>query len=423
MRTHIGCVLALSLLLPLTEREAGAATWTARELAPPGLALKGPDYKVRAQASIIDHYPRYLIDTDFGPIEAWGNAELAERLGEMPALRALDSLSKNQAFADAVGASVRNAGSAVIAIAEDPAGTARALPAGIGRSLGRALSSARRAALSVGDAWADSREEDESESADRRSAPRPAPSRAEEEARALVDELSGINRALRDIARALGIDPYTRNPLIQTRMRGLATATALGGAPLSLALGQVSNGLSDVVANTQKIHRLAWDKPPEELRDLLEQRLRRLGAEGRKAREFLRNRAFSPTQQLQVVEALEALGSLPGLGDVLKLAAGTEATLHPRFLIRQLQHMASLRGSEQVVSLSVVDALCVGAAGDGRKVIVLPVDYLHWSDTLGQTGEFDPDQAGLLIIEGRATTRAARTLKAAGWTVRMSAEP
>lgn len=414
----INAAAARSPAQPTTEAEPVMATAALVDGRAP---LRGTGYTVAPRTQVRDFMGRFEVESDLGPIQAVGVEELSERLAELPAARRIQSLERSELFGKALANSVRATGGAVVRVVTRPAETLTALPAGIGRSL---VSASRRlvgAANSVGDAArrerrnpavADAPGEDEgqAEAADAKGEP----------VTDFAKELAGVNKARRDIAKDLGIDPYTRNPLLAERLEQLAWAAVAGGLSVDLALSAVPRGARDALGTVSQVDQLAWDLAPADIRRQLERRLKERGHTGFDAREFLRNPAFSPSDQLRFVEALQALGSYRGEAEVLALATGVPGPRHARFLQRQLDALVKENAGCALAAIEVDGALAWAVCVDSSVLLPLPVDHLAWTAPLAealQSASEDGATRHRLLVTGSSSELARTRLRALGWQV------
>jgi hypothetical protein len=385
----------------------------ARDLLPRGTRLAGQGWRVESPVQLESHLGRFVFRTEWGDLEAHGSDIASERIAEMPVIPKLDAISRVDVFANALATSAQRTGEAVVRVVTDPVGTIEGIPSGIARLARRTARTVRNVATTVGDAVT-------------RPAGGDGPAKDGEDGAgsdAIVDfgkELAGVNRARRELAEELGIDPYTRNPLIQERLERLAWASVAGGFSMKAALGQVGGLAGDALSVTTRLDDLVWRASPAEIRDVLERRLVARGIEPRAARDFLRNGAFTPTQQVAFVEALEALGATRGDADLIALATGIRGEAHARFLVQQLRMLKRHLGRGDAVSELV--ALEHGVAAqtrNGQYLITLPVDRLSWTEDLRAVSV----EAGSLprnrrvIVAGPVSPLARRELARAGFAV------
>jgi hypothetical protein len=385
----------------------------------PGQKAFGPGYQLPEEVPIVDYLGQFRLRTDVGELEAHGVYELRQRLAELPAARELDRLANSAVFADAIQrGAARPIESARLVISE-PTTTVARLPAGIGRFLLDRALDVRDLALRVSDAAARAREDDE----DTEGAPeRPASERAKDAATAATLRWLGYHKARRDIARHVGVDPYTTNPLIAERLDTLAWAAWTGGRLSGLAWGQVGGLAGEALDLATDARRYAWELPAEDLERRNLGVLAELGIRGRLARDLIyRGKAFTLTQQTEFVELLR----LP-LFDASRMAlfrlallAGRE--IEGRFIVHSMRLLLlRARDDTEPLATTVLGTTPALVRPDGGYVVALPVDYLHFSpeiarfawreDFLGRHNE--------LLVTGTLSPAARDNFSLAGWTVR-----
>lgn len=386
----------------------------------PGQDAIGPGYHLPEEVPIVDYLGQFRLRTDVGELEAQGVYELRQRLAELPAARELDRLADTAVFADAVKrGAVRPIESAQLVVTE-PVATVTRLPAGIGRFLQDRVLDVRDLALRVNDAAVRAMEDEDEE---RRGEPeRPASERAKDTATSATLRWIGYQKARRDIARHVGVDPYTTNALIAERLDALAWSAWTGDRLTGLAWGQVGGLAGEALGVTADARRYAWELPAEDLQRRNLEVLAGLGIEGRPARDLIRRgRAFTLTQQTEFVELLR----LP-LFDASRLAlfrlalvAGRE--IEGRFIVHSMR-LLLLRSREysEPVATTVLGTTPALVRPDGGYVVALPVDYLHFSPEIASFA-WREDFMRLhneLLVTGTLSPVARDAFSAAGWTVR-----
>jgi hypothetical protein len=398
--------LLLALCLFPAGLQAAAApepepTLPTGQLVPAKVALTGQGYRVVDPTRVEGLLGQYRIDTDWGQLEAQGVEILTLRIAEMPALARLDGVTRSEVFADAIKRSLGQTGAAVARVITSPVETVKGIPAGIGRLIQRTGQRVRRTAQAVGDAMARDREEGQDSTG-----PEPG-------VQDFTRELLGVNKARRALAQQLGIDPYTGNPLLQQRLGELAGAAVAGGLSIDLALGAISGVAAQVLSVSGQLDDLVWQLPPAEIGERVERRLVARGHDGRAAREFLRNRTFTPTLQLRWIDALEALGRPAGEDAVLALATGIRGEVHARFLIQQLEGLAHHDDGDPVTRLVALEQSISARTRSGSTLVMLPVDHLAWTGNVARSER----RGGRIVVAGSVSGRAGRELKARGWRV------
>lgn len=414
----VGIALAIAPTLVVAQAAAEPEPrLAARELLPKGTRTQGSGWRIEPQVQIESHLGRFVFETDWGRLEAHGSEIALERIAEMPTIPRLEAISRVDVFADALVKSAERTGQAVVRVVSDPVGTVQGLPSGIARLVRRTADRVRDVSTNVSDAVARQREQGAGGEAESESDPTDP----------LVDfgkELAGVNRARRELARELGIDPYTRNPLIQERLERLAWAAVAGGISMKAALGNVGGFAGEALATTTRLDKLVWEASPQEIRRVLEQRLVERGAEAREAREFLRNGAFTPTQQVAFVDALVALGTPQGLGATLELARGVRSEAHARFLVDQLRLIGRhLERGDAVVELVALELAVAARTRRGQYLVTLPVDRLSWTEDLRAiaTEARSLPSRRRIVVTGSVSPLARRELQRAGFSITVGA--
>lgn len=397
-----GCGLAPTTFANALESEPTLATAT---LLPAGTPLSGAGWSLPEQTQVASYLGQFRFTTDWGVIDAQGREIALERIAEMPALARIDDVSRGKVFADAIRQSAERTGESIARVVTHPVETVKGIPAGLGRLITKTAGSVRRVVKRVGDAAAEGGDKG-GEAAGGAS--------SSERLTDFAKESFGLNKARRALAQPLGIDPYTRNPLLGERLERLAWAAVAGGASMDLALGALSGGVSNVLSVAGKLDDLVWELPPADIRDRLEKRLVAQGANGRAAREWLRAPVFSPSLQVRMVTAIEALGSPRGLDEVLTLAATVQGEAHARFLIQQLEMLAGAGRGDPIVELRALEQSIMARTRAAVPVIALPVDHLSWTDPVERA---DRRRSGRILVAGSLSPRAREELIARGWRI------
>ena len=132
---------------------------------------------------------------------------LAVRANELQAIEALQEVQKSQAFQDSLVRAASAPVQLVQSAVTNPVGTVENVGQGLGNVLGRVGFLARSGAQSVADSTTSNRAQTPS------NLPR-APA-GEAMPSAFTGDPFGYNKARRDWARQLNIDPYTSNPVLR----------------------------------------------------------------------------------------------------------------------------------------------------------------------------------------------------------------
>jgi hypothetical protein len=360
----------------------------------PQEALLGPHHSVEDRVVSDGVALAFRIRSDFGDFEA-PSREMAElRIAEVAVIARLRELESSDVFADALAASVKKKAEAVQRVVEDPEGTVKATGKGLKRLFGKG----RKAAEDLAEA---AREDDDAKK------PENQPSTSDK-----TKELLGVNKAKRQIAKSVGADPYSSNPVLQEELERLAQAAVAGG--LTGSLGVKVPGVDQVAS----VGNLAWDLPPEDLKARNETSLEAMGCDDGTAKRLYANAAYSPSLVTALVTALENLEGLQDRPVLAKLAAGAANEVEARFYRSSLNLLAAARskGHDLKTARAYGRAPAVLAA-DGTLIIAAAVDLLIWQEGLREAVErpVPEAKARALWVTGRLTKTARTELQGRGW--------
>jgi hypothetical protein len=383
-------VLAATLpaVEPLPTLEAAA-------LATPEL-LNGAGYTVDASVPVVGYMGQFTLRAPAGTFNANGTEMLAIRVAELAAIAQLGQLSQTGVFADALAASAMKTGAAIGQAVMDPVDTLEGIPSGVGRFFQSAVTTISRATESTGDSS--------------------APANAVD---ATMDVL-GLNKAKRRIARQVGADPYTTNPVLAKQLDDLARASFAGGVSLDVALAASTAGVATAISATATVSNLVWDKSPKDIRTINENKLAAMGVRAETVRAFVTNRWFTPTLSVPFVEHLAQMSGAKGRASVVALASTVASEGEARFMLNAV-NMARQIGTarDPVAALDLAGRILVVRTRENRTVVPAPVDYVAWTEPVlafAQRNEFKGARRDILVT-GLASKRAAEGLRTSGWTV------
>jgi hypothetical protein len=229
----------------------------------------------------------------------------------------------------------------------------------------------------------------------------------------------GYNTARRELGRELGIDPYSTNPWLGAEMDRLAWSALVGRRGVGFGLGQVGGAAGTVLGESGRIHRMVWEKPPEEVEAWNVARLAPLACHTDVQDAFFDNSRYSPTLQTQAVDALLELAPQGGCEFFLGLAASVQREAEARFVVDALQLMVAAR-PRFPTRFEIFGEALVLRDGEERLWLALPVDLLQWTP---ETADFFADPALARVADKRlllsrdASPRARAALLAEGWAV------
>lgn len=333
----------------------------------PAKLLIGPGFRVEDPVPTDGLTTRFTIRSDVGVFEAWGVELLALRVAEIPAIRLLDEACRSDAFARAAGNTaarpLQPTGSGLEQFFAEAPAVARAAPA------------------------------------------------FEHE------------KELRDVARRLGVDPYTSNPLLAARLDQLAWVAAASRVGVG-ALLPTAAPAAIAMPGTEVAHHWVYDTPSSELIVKNEQRLRGFGAADEQIRALQAAPGFTLSVQTALVEALGRLAEVQGRADVVALAAGAATPEQALYLVNAVSILAD-RNEQAPIDVLLARGTLVARQKSGQLVAPIPGDYVSWNERMARFAQREdlvaPERG--VWISGRSTTRARERLEALGWAVHEGVKP
>jgi len=173
---------------------------------------------------------------------------------------------------------------------------------------------------------------------------------------------------------------------------------------------------------------LVWGKDPQELQKLNETRVAELGADESTARGFFRAKGFTLTYQTVFIDALYGVKA-KGSADYVRTASTAETEREALFFAESAQMLKRLHATSRVAAVLPDSRAMVARANDGRGVVLLPVDWVHWTPAfekgaaeIGTRVRQELSATSLeLEMTGRMSPTAREKLTALGWTMKEGA--
>jgi hypothetical protein len=370
--------------------------------------LKGPHHTIADKVTAEGFYQEFHIVSTFGELDAEGRTVLATRLKEVDALAQLSEVSKGAEFAKAAGGAVLDVGKGLANVAKDPEGTAKGIGGGVkrlGSNLGR---KAKRAADSA--THDDKKPEDTSKSGTEKTAGA---------AGSAAESVLGVNGAARQWAKKVGVDPYSTNPILHKALVDLGRIDAAGSIAAKVVVP-----IPTVLSTTASVGDLVWSADPEAVRKHNEKSLAELATPKEVAAGFFRNGNYTLTGQTRFIAGLAAVKA-KGCADYV--AAATEASdeREALFFVESAELLAGLHKSSPVTAILEDSRAMVARTGD-RAVVLLPLDYLRWTESSQKAGTEIAQRAKAELgaktleirITGQVSDVARKGLQEAGWQIK-----
>jgi hypothetical protein len=387
-------------------------TFTAAELLKPA-QVKGPHYTVAPTVKTEGYLHVFDITSDYGPLEAEGQAMLLMRLHEVGALAELDKVSKSEVFVKAAGTSVLNVGKGVSAAVKDPGATAK----GVGTGVKRMGTNLGRKAKRTGDKAVDSVASEDDKKAE--GGDKSTTDQAAAAGTGMAYSMLGVNKSARKWAQKVGVDPYTTNPILKKALTDLGRIDAAGGIAAKVVVP-----IPMVVSSTASVGNLVWAKDPEEVLKINEQKFKELGAGPDVIKQLYLSKGFSLSLHTRFATSLAEV-KVPGCGDYVATAAESDTEREAMFFVEGAEMLARFHKTAPVVAVLPDSRALVAKTRDARAVVLLPVDWVSWTEAyekaLGEVEKRAKAELGATKLELRMTGTmsavAKKEMAGRGWSV------
>ena len=374
----------------------------AKDLVGPEL-LKGPYFTVDDAVPVKGLLARFTIRSPYGTFQAHGIHMLAIRVTEVHAIGKLDELSKTKEFAEAAGRAIVRPVTSTVNMLIHPVDTITGFPDGVGRLFGRIELGFKR----VGEAA---------------TAPDQSGGQRAEEATKRVGSVTltalGWEKERRDLAKSLGVDPYTTNTVLSEKLTSAAWVAFSGRFIIQTAttiLVPYSMAMSAATITNSTI----YDTPPGDLVNNATAVFKTTGASDAQVQALVQNPQYSLSVLTALAQGVQRLKDVPGRDSVVIFAAGASTQDETRFLAAAMNMLA--RHHESVAPIAQVSAPgpVVGRTAAGALLVPLPVDYIAWTQGVARHAEAPalkaPDRA--LSVSGQVSPRARKEFTRLDWKV------
>jgi hypothetical protein len=398
----------LLFLLPIV----GVASAQSAFEAPPVLSAKhllptdmisGPLFRVDDQVPTDGLRALFTLRSDLGTFTVPGQELLKVRIAELAAIKHLNAQSKTDVFLKAAGNAAARPVEAAAHIVSDPVGTAKAIPGGISRFMGRVAAGAETVAKGVTDSTKSTDE------------------KAKETAQRVGDvtiTALGFEQVRRQLAKGLGIDPYTTNPVLAEKLTDTAWVAFSGRLGVNVLTTAFVPG-STAITLTSFTSDLVYDTPKADLLVMNKEKMISMGASEAQTQALLGNRWFSLSVLTVLVTELESLGDVAGRPEVIALAATARNEEEARFLASSVHLLARLNVSGVAIGKVRARQTVIGVSNAGHLIVPAPTDYISWTEQVGSFAErADLKTAHRSIwLTGGISGAAHKGFTRSGWTI------
>jgi hypothetical protein len=372
----------------------------ARVLLPPEM-LAGPLFRVDDEVPTDGLMGRFTLRSHLGTFVVPGRELLRIRIAELPAIQQLEEMSKSQVFVDALGKAAAKPIESAAQIVSDPVGTLSNLPSGVSRLFDRVSLGAQKITQAASD-------------------PTKSDSQRAEEAASRVGSATitalGFEQGRRQLAKSLGVDPYTTNPVLAQKLTDIAWVAFSGRMAVNVAVSAFVPA-SMAISGTSITRDLVYDTPSADLIVMNKRKLLTMGATEAQAEALLNNRWYSLSVLTSLVMELERLSGVAGKPEVVALAATAKNEEEARFFASSVHMLARLNDSGTPISRVAGRGTVVGNTSGGAVIVPAAVDYVSWTERIGRFAERSDVKAKQRSIRltGKTSDLAQRGFTRLGW--------
>ncbi len=363
--------------------------------------IKGKYHTVGEQVKNNGLFNHYTVETPFGKFNANSTRSLRQLVNEINAIAIMEKVETGDIATQAVKQSGENVVSGVKNLFTDPEGALEGAASGASGLFNRAKETIGK------------RETTDAEDSK-------------------VKQLIGMSKAKGQIANKYGVNVYSRNQRLQEELNRLGQADYIGGLGVGVATSFVP-GAGGLLLSASGAARLLQEAinttPASELWVQNKKKLLEMMSDADTVKLFLNNPVFSPDLQTVLVAALEALkgvanrelfikvalqASDPDMAKTITEIAVMSAGYH--------KHIAPLK------SFAPLARITRALRADGTVVILLPTDYIVWSEKIADVtnsltnNQKKSEKAGFeLWTLGALSKRAQSEMETMGWKIHTDA--
>ena len=404
--TVLAILVSMVMGSAVTHAQAPAAGYeaepvlNAKDLAVPEL-LKGPHFTVDPKVPVKGFLERFTIRSTYGTFQANGLRMLPIRVNEVEAIAKLDELSRTKEFAEAAGQAIARPVTSTVNMMIHPVETITGFPDGVGRLFDRIELGTERVyqAATAPDQSGGARAEEASKRV----------------GMATITAL-GFEKERRDLAKSLGVDPYTTNPVLAEKLTNAAWVAFSGRMVIQTAtsiLVPYSMAMSAVTITNSSI----YDTPAADLVNAATAIFTETGATKQQVQALVQNPQYPLSVLTDLAIAIRRLQGVPGRDAVVIFAAAAKTQPETRFMAGAVGMLA--RYHEAVAPIAQVSAPgpILGRTAGGALVVPLPVDYIAWTRRVAQFPQRPDVQAPEHVgfVSGRLSPLAGKEFTKRGW--------
>jgi hypothetical protein len=375
---------------------------SAKDLVAPEL-LKGPSFTVDDGVPVKDFLAHFTIRSTYGTFEAHGIHMLQVRVREIAGLAKLDEVSRTQEFTAAAGNAIARPVSSAVNMVANPVKTVEGLPGGVTRLFDRVKLGGEKLAAAA-------------------TAPNQSDSERAQEVTQRVGSITvdalGYEKERRDLARSVGVDPYTTNAVLSKKLSDMAWVAFSGRFVVQAAMSVFVPGSTAMSAVTIT-NTTVYDTPPGDLINNARSIFAAAGASDADVQSLVANPQYSLSLLTDLAMGVQRLQGVSGLPSVIRFAAAAKSQDETRFAAAAVNMLARYRETTQPLAEVMAPGPIVGRTAAGALVVAAPVDYVAWTERTGRFADREDLKAAARVawVSGQLSPRARKEFDKRGWSI------
>lgn len=376
----------------------------------------GERYQLGPIGHVVNFGYEFELYSDFGEYRVRGIDMLETRVNEIHALERLEEISKTDAFAKSFSEALKNPLVRTWTVARKPISTVVGIPGGVARYLQGKFYEVKKGSRVVATKAnpqnfqrGDGKEPEEGESSEG------TVKKVGSATKKLSRRHLGFDRAKRDWARRLKVDPYSTNDHLQYELERIAWASSVGSFAAEFAMPA-----SSVLSYTLQAQELVWSKSELELERLNSIALKDMGLEADVVLVFNELDHYTLTEKTELVLTLDEL-DVDGRLELVRLLLEVQSREEAQLLVKIVSVFGNYSQLVQPLHrLEVRRGLAIAVSEEGSIILPLALDYLHWAPELTESllAEEMEGAPRELWISGTASSIAKRQLAINEWELR-----
>lgn len=365
--------------------------------------LKGPRFTVDDRVPVKGFLARFTIRSDFGTFEAHGIHMLQIRVKEVVAIGQIDDMSKTKEFAEAAGKAIARPVTSTVNMLIHPVDTITGFPDGVGRLFDRIKLGGEKvvAAASAPDTSGGQKVADVSQRVG-----------------SITVNALGYEKERRDLAKGLGVDPYTTNPVLAKKLDDMAWVAFSGRFGIQAAVS-VLVPYSMAMSTVTIMNTTVYDTPPADLINQAQAAFAATGASEAQVAALMKNPQYPLSTLTALAQGCQRLQGVNGIASVVEFAAIAKTQDETRLVTAAVNMLARHHESVERIALVTAPGPIIGTTAGGALVVPAPVDYVAWTQrAAGLAGREDlkaPTRSAWL--SGRMSPTARKEFAARTWKV------